>query len=175
MQKVDKKLREARFFLEKMAERAAMAFGDHERFDFYLSAFLSAGRSVDYRLRHTSPTYLAFRAAWDKSLSADEAELIKFMVDDRNVEVHEAGSTRREEELRIPVQGTYEDASGTLTVSSGGVPGIPVPPAQIIRPTYSFVVCGRQIAALEACGTYLGLLERVVRDYRNSPCDRSGT
>ena len=168
MQKVDKKLREARFFLKKMAERAAMAFGEHERFDFYLSAFLSAGRSVDYRLRHTSPTYPAFRTAWDQSLSADEANLIKFVVDDP-----ERGGARswldpREEELRIPVQGTYEDASGTLTVFSGGVPGIPVPPAQIIRPTYSFVVCGRQVAALEACGTSLGLLERVVRDYRNS-------
>lgn len=165
MQKVDKKLREARFFLVKMAERAAMAFGEHEEFDFYLSAFLSAGRSVDYRLRHTSPTYPAFRAAWDQSLSADEANLIKFMVDDRNVEVHEAGSTRQEDELRIPVHGTYKDASGTLTVFPG-VPG--TPPAQIIKPTYFFVVGGRQVPALEACSAYLGLLDRLVRDYRYS-------
>lgn len=165
MQNVDKKLREARFFLKKMAERAAMAFGEHEEFDFHLSAFLSAGRSVDYRLRHTSQTYPAFRAAWNQSLSADETDLIKFMVDDRNVEVHEAGSTRQEDELRIPVRGTYKDASGTLTAFPG-VPG--TPPAEIIRPTYFFVVSGRQVPALEACDVYLRLLDRLVSDYRLS-------
>jgi hypothetical protein len=49
---VDKKLREAQFFLEKMRERERMAFGDPEVFDFLLSAFLNAVRTVDYRLCH---------------------------------------------------------------------------------------------------------------------------
>jgi hypothetical protein len=163
MQNVDKKLREAHFFLEKMRERAAMAFGEHEEFDFHLSAFLNAGRSLDWRLRHTSKPYPDFRAAWDQSLSADETDLIKFMVDDRNLEVHEAGSTRQQEELRIPVRGTYNDASGTLTVFPG-VPG--TPPAEIVKPAYFFLISGRQVPVLEACDAYLRLLGRLVSDYR---------
>jgi hypothetical protein len=39
---VDKKLREARFFLDQMREQERRAFGDKEPFDFYLSAFLNA-------------------------------------------------------------------------------------------------------------------------------------
>ena len=72
MSAVDKKLREAHFFLRKMRERVAMAFGDHEEFDFLLSGFLSAGRSLDYRLRHTVLGYAAFRATWDQKKKRGE-------------------------------------------------------------------------------------------------------
>jgi hypothetical protein len=51
-QMVEKKLREARSFLDKMIDQESTAFGDKEQFDFNLSAFLNAARTVDYRLRH---------------------------------------------------------------------------------------------------------------------------
>src|SRR5258706_6078284 len=146
MPNVDKKLREARYFLRKMREREAMAFGDHEEFDFCLSGFLSAGRSLDYRLRHISKGYDPFRVAWDKRLNADELELIEFMVDDRNLEVHETGSTRQQAEARIPVGGTYSDPSGTMTVFSA----VGTPPAELIKPTYHFSIAGKQLPVLEA-------------------------
>jgi len=160
MSAVDKKLREAHFFLRKMRERVAMAFGDHEEFDFLLSGFLSAGRSLDYRLRHTVLGYAAFRATWDTQLTQAEAALIKFLVDDRNFEVHEAGSTRQQAEDRIPVAGTYQDASGTLTVFSAV--GTPAP--EIIKPTYYFNIAGKRVNVLEACAEYHRLLERLVTD-----------
>ena len=50
--KIEKKLREAGFFLNQMRDRESNAYGDKEPFDFYLSACLGAARSVDYRLRH---------------------------------------------------------------------------------------------------------------------------
>jgi hypothetical protein len=46
--RVHKKLAEAAFFLGKMIEEERRPFGDREPFDYYLSAFLSAGRTVDY-------------------------------------------------------------------------------------------------------------------------------
>ena len=110
MWRVRKKLREARLFLGKMAERADMAFGEHEEFNFYLSAFLSAGRSVDYRLRHEQgATYLTFRVSWDNALALDERHLIKFMVDDRNSDVPESGPNRAEFENRILISDFYQD------------------------------------------------------------------
>ena len=165
MQRVYKKLREAHFFLLRMRERAALAFGEHEEFDFHLSAFLNAGRSLDWRLRHTSNPYPAFRNTWDQALTVGEADLIKFMIDDRNLEVHEAGSARQLAELRIPVRGSYSDASGTLTVFS---PVFGTPPSEIVKPTYYFSIGGRDVPVLDACEEYLRLLERLVGDYRRA-------
>jgi hypothetical protein len=165
MWRVHKKLREARFFLRKMAERAQIAFGEHEESDFYLSAFLSACQSVDYRLRREQgATYKTFRESWDNALLPDEQRLMKFMVDDRNFEVHESGSSRAEIESRIPVYGSYQDKSGKVTVSAP--PG--TPPAEIIKPTYSFTIDGQQVPVLEACRKYIELLDRLVADYCQS-------
>jgi len=165
MWRVRKKLQEARFFLGKMAERGEMAFGEHEESDFYLSAFLSAGRSVDYRLRHEQgATYLTFRESWDNALSPDEQRLMKCMVDDRNFEVHESGSNRAELEKRIPVYGSYQDKSGKVTVFAP--PG--TLPAEIIKPTYSFTIDGQQVPVLEASRMYIELLDRLVADYCQS-------
>jgi hypothetical protein len=84
LQMVEKKLREARFFLDKMIDRESTAFGDKEQFDFNLSAFLNAARTVDYRLRHEhKATYEPWREKWDANLTTQDAVLIKFMVDDR--------------------------------------------------------------------------------------------
>ena len=46
LDRIEKKLREADFFLNKMREQERSAFGDREPFDFYLSAFLSAGMTI---------------------------------------------------------------------------------------------------------------------------------
>src|SRR5262249_49754604 len=46
MEAAEKKLREASFFLKKMVEYERKAFSGKEPFDFYLSAFLSAGMSI---------------------------------------------------------------------------------------------------------------------------------
>jgi hypothetical protein len=48
---IEKKLREAQFFLGQMREQERRAFGDREPFDFFLSAFLSAVRTVDYVIK----------------------------------------------------------------------------------------------------------------------------
>ena len=67
---VEKKLHEAAFFLDKMRDQERKAFGDKEPFDFYLSAFLNAGRVVDYRLRHEQGSiYPSWRTAWDAEAS----------------------------------------------------------------------------------------------------------
>jgi hypothetical protein len=45
-----KKLREARFFLALMKNTAKLTNFEREDFEFYLNAFLSAGRSVTFCL-----------------------------------------------------------------------------------------------------------------------------
>jgi hypothetical protein len=167
MLRIQKKLREAHFFLAKMTDREQKAFGDHEEFDFYLSAFLSAARSVDYRLRYEQKkAYKIFYGNWENALSPDEKRLMKFMADDRKIEVHQSGSARVQKERRILVYDTYQDKSGSVTVSAP--PG--TPPAVIAKPTFFFSVNGLQMSVLDYCRQYIKLLERLVREYYQSQC-----
>ncbi len=93
----EKKLREARFFLERMREQETLASGEKEPFDFYLSAFLNAARTVQYRLVHEAAragvSYKRWRERWDSGHQLPAA-VIRFFVRDRDLELHERGSAR---------------------------------------------------------------------------------
>jgi hypothetical protein len=161
---VEKKLREAGFFLDLLRKQERKAFGDREPFDFFLSAFLNACRTVDYRLRHEQAAiYPAWRNAWDKRLLPYDSELIRFMVDDRNVEVHESGSGRSSKLEGFEVAHSYSDESGTLEVS-----GVPVtlggsgPRATVYKPSYTFTINGIERGATEVCDAYLNLLKQMI-------------
>ncbi len=160
---VEKKQREARFFLTKMINQEARAFGDREAFDFYLSAFLSASRSIDYRLRHEQSTYRAWRESWNAALAPDDDQLLKYMADDRALEVHESGSGRSATVECSAIPGDiYSDNSGVLTIFSP--PG--TPPAAIVKPAYYFTIGGANKKVTEACTEYLTLLDRMVADFK---------
>jgi hypothetical protein len=165
IQNVEKKLREARFFLDKMREYECGASPDTEPFEFYLSAFLSAGRSVDYRLRHEQKeAYPTWRTWWDTLLGDPERRLIKFMVDDRNVEVHASGSSRSvKREDRELSEGTHRLASSTAVVTG---PPNERPLAKMPAPAYSFTIAGTERKATEVCDEYLTLLERMVERFK---------
>jgi hypothetical protein len=172
IENVEKKLREAKFFLNKMIEHERVAFKDKEPFEFYLSAFLSAGRTVDYRLLHEQKAiYPTWRTAWDATLTQAHQDLIKFMVDERNVEVHESGSSHTVgTENREFEAGTHTLADGTMYVT--GAPGF----SQVTIPTpaYYFPIDGIERKATEACGEYLRLLEQMVADFKASRLSCTG-
>jgi hypothetical protein len=98
MGRTEKKLREARFFLEKMRGQERGASVDREPFDFCLSAFLAAAHSVDRHLRQEYwAVYPRWREAWDSRLQDSERRLMELLVEDRDEDVHEstlAGSPR---------------------------------------------------------------------------------
>jgi hypothetical protein len=160
--RVHKKLEEAEFFLSLMCGEERREIGNRERFDFFLSAFLSAARTVDYRLCHEQAAiYGDWRAAWNASLAPEENSLVKFMVDDRNVEVHESGSSRSvaQEDITLAVGMKYwDDDMGMVTI--GGPPDMP--PVLIRKQTYNFTIDGAERKATEACTDYLALLQRMV-------------
>jgi hypothetical protein len=171
LERVEKKLREAQYFLEQIIEKESLAFGDKEPFDFNLSAFLSAMKTVDYRLRHEQPgAYPTWRTAWDAKLSPADDCLIEFMVDDRNEEVHASGSGRSVGTQDIEVGDTYADKSGTLEVSYAAAlylsEGLPIPRAVIRKPTYAFTIGGTERKATEACAKYLELLKSMLAKFK---------
>ena len=77
LSRVRKKLEEAGFFLGKMSEQEQRLTGHRVPFDYYLSAFLSAGRTVDYRLCHEHKAiYKPWRKAWNARITPDENRLM---------------------------------------------------------------------------------------------------
>jgi hypothetical protein len=167
---IEKKLREARFFLNKMAEHEGMAVGDNEPFDFYLSAFLNAGMSVRnafyVRLdRNPNAVLKAWQQRWESSLSPAEKSIYEFMRKDRIAEVHKAGSSRTiKAENRELKAGTHTFASGTMEVF--GPPD--VSPLAVIRtPAYTFTISGTNRKAVDVCGEYLTLLDQMIAKFKS--------
>lgn len=158
---IKKKLRECDFFLTEMRKLETQAFGDHEPFDFYLSAFLNAARTVDYRLSHEHSDYRAWRKVWDEQISPEQNALLKFLIDDRNIEVHESGSIRIEKSESISAGNSYSDRSGALLVS--GPPGMTG--VQLHRPAYLFTINSKPRKVTDACDEYLVILKKAVADF----------
>jgi hypothetical protein len=162
---VEKKIREAAFFLQKMKQLEDLAFGDSERFDFYLSAFLSAARSIDYRLRHDhSPEYPIWRETWNAQ-NPQHQTLLKFMAGDRAAEVHESGSERSVKIVEKPIYGSYSDASGTLESTGSFLLGTTAA-AINIRSYFYDDIDGTRHSATAACGAYLQLLNSLTAAFR---------
>jgi hypothetical protein len=171
IQNVEKKLREAKFFLNKMREYERGAFQDPEPFDFYLSAFLNAGMTVRNGFhvtqnRKRDAAIKHWRKQWETShLSPKARAIYDFMREDRRVEVHGSGSRRRvktkDQEL---VQGTNRFASGTDFVSGPASDVLPL--GSRPAPAYSFTIAGTERTATDACAEYLTLLERMVERFK---------
>jgi hypothetical protein len=165
VENVERKLREARFFLDEMFKQEHGVFGRKEHFEFYLSAFLNAGRTVDYRLRHEQgATYPKWRTAWDATLTQEQRDLIKFMVDERIAEVHASGGSTPLVKTMIwkLKAGTYRLLGATHTIV--GPPGATL--ASVPVPAYCFTVDGTDRKVTEACEEYLALLERMVAKFK---------
>jgi hypothetical protein len=155
-----KKIAEAQWFLDRLTEQRARFFGDKEPFDYLLSAYLNAARKVEYRLHHEhNSLYKPWRKKWDAGCTADELALMSFMVDDRDVEVHEKGSTRTVGQEGVKFgDGTHHIEGGTVMIA--GPPGME--PAVTYRPSYSYTISGSNREVTEACAEHLALLRRMV-------------
>jgi hypothetical protein len=77
------------------------AHDDPEEALFFLSAFLSAGRSVTFVLRKEVPAnYLGWFEDWRAAQSNDDRELLAYMNEQRVREVHRTGAATLGPELK---------------------------------------------------------------------------
>jgi hypothetical protein len=160
---VHKKLREAAFFLDKLRGQEPVIFGDKEPFHFYLSAYLSAARSVILRLeREHVLRYNVWRKRWHKTtLNADQYSLMIFMADERNYEVHESSPNRIVGEEGVKLPGGTHSRDGAIFTHSG-----PAGTESVVsRPTYSFTKDGNDVKVTKACAEYLELLQQMVAEF----------
>jgi len=152
LERTRKKLRQAEFFLPLLASEQAR-LSRTEASDFYLSAFLSAARSVVASLRQEYPEHYAqWLPAWYLDLSRDDRKLLNVCVgrDD-------TGST----------DGALEIELGESRASFGR------PPQDfdtqeilvLVEAERSKVPVRREITVPSRCREYLDLLKRLVSEF----------
>jgi hypothetical protein len=164
---VKAKLHEARSSLNEMRDEEQKAAGE-SRYNDRLSAFLSAARSVDYRLRCEYPaTYPDWRKKWNVQHPAED-RLLEFLHNKRGHEVHGRGScpSVETEEIKVGTSSSYSDKAGTL--QGGGSPstltGVQSSAATFKRKHF-FNVSGIKRSVTEVCAEYLTVLEQMVAQF----------
>ncbi len=156
--KIQKKLREATFFLGHMSQSARSTRLDHDHLEFYLSAFLSAARSVTDFFEHQ-----AWWSQWKASQSAEEILLLKQMKEQRDSEVHEEGADVSHQVEDVPVS-KIETPSGLHAAYAPSF-GEPWGEVKVGMKVYYFMLGGKAVPVIEICQRYVGLLERAVEDF----------
>ncbi len=136
LEATQKKLREAKFFYGLLCQASQeVVRHEPEAFDFYLSAFLSAARSVTFALQYEEKDkYDAWFPVWSASRSEQERELLKFLKEQRNCAEKRGGAEVDVAWEYIPVP---EVSVGNRGVQGHklqwfGPPGAP-PPRLLIR------------------------------------------
>jgi hypothetical protein len=97
-----KKLREARFFLGHLQSEEQSGLRNEEHFAHYLSAFLSAARSVVYQVYRASGSGKEVDA-WKATRNAEDRTFFDSIKALRDSEVHNEGVTIRTQQEAIPM------------------------------------------------------------------------
>jgi hypothetical protein len=164
--KTRKKLREAEFFLGQLSEKAKSLNLEPEKADFYLSAFLSAARSVtlfcQFEEKALYDTWFLF---FQVGLSRPEEKLLCDMNKQRVAEVHQGGAGIRPKIESSPVTRFDVHANNPLASSMIGCDPPGIPPAEVGQRVLYFQLAGETVEVLATCKTYLSLLRRFVNDF----------
>jgi len=159
--KIQKKLCEAKFFLNHMMQSARSTRLDHEHLEFYLSAFLSAARSVtDFFEKRNQK---AWWSQWRANRSPDDLQLLNQMTKQRDNEVHEEGAdvAHRIEDVPLSKIGT----PSALHAADAPSFGEPWGEVKIGMKVYYFMLGGKAVPLIETCQQYVGLLECAVAEF----------
>lgn len=164
IEKAQKKLREARYFLSLLAaENTRAVRHEPEAFDFLISAFVSAARCVTFALQaeHKSEYDLWFQG-WFADRSEEERQLLNLMKDHRNEEQKQGGGNRTIEWEYVPVtELSAEDLCGEVFYH--GPPE--APPPRMARPVRYLSQGSAEIEALGACKRYFALLKELLENF----------
>ena len=104
IERTQKKLRKAQFFLGNLGHESRVPGNEHEAFDHYLSAFLSAARSVTFALQiKDKERYDRIFPKWQNNLANEDRDMLKHMNEQRVAEVHNKGAKTTVEWEMVPM------------------------------------------------------------------------
>jgi hypothetical protein len=171
IEKTKMKLEEARFFYRRLIEcREKPLSSESNGFQFYLSAFMQAARTVPWRLKkEEKEKYLAWLPTW--KVTPEETALLKFTNDRRIDEVHRGGIETIVEWQDIdiydllkssPVHSRIFDSAHDESMPAGARP---LRGGSVTFPAHYFDREGVKEDVIETCNKYLDYLERFVQEF----------
>jgi hypothetical protein len=165
-----KKLREAGFFLRLLAtvDKATVMTPEPEAPDFYLSAFFSAARAVQWTLKkERTDEWNAWNHGWFTALTDAEKANYQFLIDQRN-NIHKAGGP----EITITVANvSLMEFMREVSLQGGnvfigtGMPGTPQPTFSKQEKTFT-ALPGQTLGAV--CQPLFDLVTRLVDDFERA-------
>ncbi len=161
MAAIRKKLREAIFFFRHLSNQKKAFDLEAEDVDFFLSAFLTAGRSVIELFDKDCRIW--FRN-WKMTLVDCDRKFLNDMSRQRNLEVHQGGADVIPQ--FEPVSITKLEADARYVASWFGPPLIP--PPHVAKKNYYFFIDGKQLDVNSVCKRYLELLIKLMKDFEES-------
>ena len=172
LEATQKKLREAKFFCRLLGQTSEeVVRNEPEAFEYYLSAFLSAARSVTFALQYEEKDkYYAWFPTWFSSRSEEEQQLLNFLREQRNYAQKRGGAEVNVVSDYIPVTEVRTDNQGHPAYGFHWVepPGTPSPCVGI--PVHSFGVSGNQQKVISVCKKYIDILDELLQDFIQAHC-----
>jgi len=164
--KTQKKLREAAFFFSKLHATRLDRGIETEEVEFYLSAFISAGRSVTFALQYEAKApYDAWFPGWASALREVDRDLLRSMVEQRNA-TQKKGEIETEGAIEyIPVTSLERRPGRDPHLGFQWFGPVGTPPPSVGVTVYSFDVGGTKDDVVATCRRYLSILDRLVKDF----------
>jgi hypothetical protein len=164
------KLDEARFFLGHLRQEAAQVMRLRpEAFGHYLSAFITAARSVPWVLQKEEPEkYRTWVDGWDATLTAEDKEFLKFTNERRVDDAHRRGAETDVTWEEISIFKLPSDQADQFRASDGAIMfqnlALGVGPPTVLRAVHHFKE-GGQPNVIATCQRYLEYLEKLVGEF----------
>lgn len=159
----DRKLRGAKFFLERLKE--VRRHPRSEEFGFYLSAFLGEARSVTWGLQNDfGKDHADARLAMWRTAHPADLGFLAFMNERRLDEVHRKGAAIETHGKSVELGFAVQAPDGRLVpVESPFGPGTA---AYGLVPEHYFEIDDQRVEVIEACERYVALLESIVEEVK---------
>lgn len=156
-------LEEARFFLHHLQDERAKHARPNKpplaHFRFYLSAFLSAARSVRWVLQSEEKKYDAWCGSWNERVTETENAVFKLITEMRNSSVkrgHVEMTSRMEE---VPIRESYNPDFQYYQRNASGFQ------AWTVREVQYVDLLGTKHDVVAVCEQYVDVLTRMVDDF----------
>jgi hypothetical protein len=168
LQRTYKKLREAKFFLSAAydEEQKVLFEKEPEALEFYLSAFVSAGRSVTFAMsKDAGGSTEQWTVDWIARLpTADDRKLMEFFNRQRVNTIHRGDMDVEESVTTVPFAEFVREISmgGAATSFVTSPPGTPQPSFDRIELKFKGLPDG---SAIGFCRRYIELVTNLVADF----------
>jgi len=160
-----KKLREAQFFCRHICDKQNLSDLESEKIEFFLSALLSAGRTLVGYVRKTAKQHKKNEHWYKEWESADsDRKLLQQMGKQRDLEVHNEGAKVYSDIKdvpfsQIPLPPTAQLLYGAYDLSSPGAV------SAIGQKVYYLKLHGVEHDVIVTCKRYIKLLQQLVDDF----------